>query len=117
MNIVIAAAASGVAVGAVVSWLATYRWHLLEVEDLGYADVRVKATRVRELYNEADHERRRARRLEAMYHQVRTEAREWIGDLLDTVAARDRVISQLSRPRHQRNGVYSPERWSYGGSA
>jgi hypothetical protein len=89
----------GVAAGANVE----YRIMLRRYDYHGYRKVELEAARVRQVYADADHEHRLRLRTEAATAELRLA----VGDLLDTVQARDRQIARLRRP-------YAPHRFTYG---
>jgi hypothetical protein len=89
----------GLAVGANVE----YRIMLRRYDYHGYRKIQLEAARVRQVYADADHWYRFWRRDEAELVDLRVA----VGDLLDTVQARDRQIARLRRP-------YAPHRFTYG---
>jgi hypothetical protein len=83
------AGAVGVALGAGMGTAAAWWWMARRADLANYDRLRLEVTRVRDLYDTADHELRLRRRFEAAYHQTRA-----------TVAAQQRTIARLTRPRH-----------------
>lgn len=95
------AAVAGVVVGATIATAITYRALTRRYDLNGYDRVRLEATRVRQLHEDADHHQRLATRLGAKA----VELRAYVGDLLDTVAEQRDRIAELELDRRRRDVI------------
>jgi len=93
--VIVIVAFTAFAAGAVTGAWITRRRMLIHIDQAHYNRVRLEATRVDQLARENDHNARLARRLGRALAALRRIDRVVIGDLLDKVAQRDRVIADL----------------------
>ena len=90
------------AAGAVTGAWITRRRMLIHIDQAHYNRVRLEATRVDQLARDNDHNARLARRLGRALVTAERIYRDAVGDLLEKLAQRDRVIAELTRPQHLR---------------
>lgn len=77
---------TGLVAGSGITYVITYRVLTLRYDLKGYAHERLKAIKLRKLEETAAEQ----------VHEARVEAKEWVGDLLDTVADQRHTIETLT---------------------